>query len=454
MKNNFFIAITNQKGEFSILSENAPLPSGWEKLSEKNDLETCVNFLQNKWEELDNKGQCPISFPIQGVDYNRLEIDPLQKELIRLKRLLWIRPPYGDNAWLISNYKDVRSVLRDKRFSRQQCPFHNESRLTPHPLDTSIMGLDEPDHTRIRGVLDSIFNVTTSMALKDKIEKSAHELIDLVETLSQPIDLVEDFVIPFSGLTICELMGVPFKDRSKFRIWLDSFSSTTLLDANQVAENMDAMHAYMAELIEIKRKNLSDDLISGLTKANEEGKLSNRELIELITVLLIAGHDTVSAQLMISLFVILSDPKLTQQLQKNPSLSTNAIKELLRYVPVDAYITFARYAKEDIIMNDSTLIKKGDAILPSLISANHDPEIFDNPYSLNLNRAKNPHLMLGAGIHNCPGGLLGMIEIETGICTLFKRFPNISLAVSPRDIKFREGLQVRSIHKLPINLNQ
>ncbi len=248
-------------------------------------------------------------------------------------------------------------------------------------------------------------------------------------------------------------MGVPLDDRSRFRIWLDSFSSTTLLDADQVAKNMDAMHMYMGELIEIKRKKSGNDLISGLTHAQEEGKLSNQELIELITVVLIAGHDTVSAQLMISLFVILSNPELMQQLKINPHLSTNAIKELLRYIPVDAYITFARYAKEDIYMDSGSVIKKGEPVLPSIISANQDPEIFDNPELLNLNRVKNPHLMLGAGIHNCPGGLLGMIEIEIGICTLFKRFSNISLAIPSKDIKFREGLQVRSIHQLPVHLN-
>lgn len=452
MKKHFFVAITNEKNEFSVISENAFLPKGWKKISDIGDLETCISFLQNTWENLGNNGRCPVSFPIHGVDYTRLEINPLQKELLRLKRLLWIRPPYGDNAWLISNYKDVRSILKDHRFSRQQCPFHNESRLTPHPLDTSIMGMDQPDHTRIRSVLDSVFNVKTSMDLKGKIEKSAHELVDVLETNSQA-DLVEDFVMPFSGITICELMGVPFEDRTRFRVWLDSFSSTTLLDADQVAKNMEAMHKYMAELIEIKRKKLGNDLISGLTKANEEGKLPDRELIELITVLLIAGHDTVSAQLMISLFVILSDTELTRQLKDNPSLSTNAVKELLRYIPVDAYVTFARYAKEDVLMDDGTLIKKGEPVLPSIISANQDPEVFEEPESLDLNRKKNPHLMLGAGIHNCPGGFLGMIEIEIGICTLFKRLSKLSLAISPEDIKFREGLQVRSIHQLPVNLN-
>ncbi|RMZ58790.1 cytochrome P450 [Chryseobacterium nematophagum] len=454
MNQRSFITITNQNDEFSILDENTPLPSGWQKFSDKSDLETCITFLQNTWEEKGNQGRCPISFPIQGVDYKGLEIDSLQKELLRLKRLLWVKPPYGDNAWLVSNFKEVRSVLRDDRFSRQQCPFHNESRLTPHPLDTSIMGLDAPDHTRIRSILDSLFSVSASLALKDRVEESAYELIDLLGTPSEPIDLVEEFVMPFSGLTICEIMGVPFEDRSKFRIWLDSFSSTTLLDADQVAENMDAMHAYMGELIEIKRKNLGDDLISGLTRANEEGKLSDKELLELITVVLIAGHDTVSAQLMLSLFVILSDSTLTQQLKEDPNLSNIAIKELLRYIPVDAYITFARYAKEDVVMADGTVIKQGEAVLPSLISANQDPEVFENPDSLDLNRSKNPHLMFGAGIHICPGGILGMIEIKAGICSLFQRFPNISLAVSPEEIRFREGLQVRSIYELPVYLKK
>ncbi len=449
MKQQLFKVIIKEEDEFSIIGEKALIPLGWIKLPCVGNLNTCLDYMQSKWKQLGNVGRCPISFPIQGVDYYRLEIDPLLKELIRSRQLLWVRPPYGDNAWLITNYEHVRSVLRDKRFSRQECPFHNESRLTPHPLDTSIMGLDEPDHTRIRGVLDEMFNVKTSMALKDKIEKSAHRLIDRFETHSHPIDLVEDFVMPFSGLTICELMGVPFADRSKFRIWLDSFSSTTLIDADQVAENMAAMHAYMATLITKKRKKTEGDLISGLTKANEEGRLSDKELIELITVLLIAGHDTVSAQLMSSLFVILSSPDLSKQLRESPNLSTMAIKELLRYVPVDAYVTFARYAKEDIVMGGTT-IKRGEAVLPSLIAANYDPDVFDNPEHLDMNRRKNPHLMLGSGIHICPGGLLGMMEIELGICTLFKRLPNLSLAVPPDDIKFREGLQVRSLYELPV----
>lgn len=452
MSSQQFYTITNNKNEFSVVCISKTIPTNWVKMECTGNLETCLNFLNFKWTEQGNTDKCPISFPIYGIDYHELEIDPLLKELVRLKKILWIRPPFGDNAWLITSHEDVKNVLRDTRFSRQLCPFHDESRLTPNPLFTSILGLDGEDHRRLRDLIDLELNARKTKYLRDKLTKLANEIIDYMLTCKQPFDLVEGFVMPFAGHTICEMLGVPYEDRTMFRKWLDSFSSTTHLSPDEAMKNMKALFAYMEELIQSKRIgkiNQEKDVISGLILSNEEGKLTDEELSELISVLLIAGHDTIAAQLMCSLYVILSNSEISTEIKNNLDLPVSAVKELLRYVPVDAFVTFARYAKEDVYIND-TLIKKGDAILPSLISTSYDESVFPFPEIINLKRHKNPHLMFGAGIHKCPGSAITMVELEVGLSTIFRRLPNLRLAIAPDKVKFRGGMQIRSIYNLPV----
>jgi cytochrome P450 len=265
-----------------------------------------------------------------------------------------------------------------------------------------------------------------------------------------PIDLVEHFVMPFSGLVICELMGVPFADRTEFRRWLDAFSSTTAMPPEEADANMAAMHAYIERLVQRRREAPADDLVSRLVRArDEEDKLSELELVEFTTVLLIAGHDTVAAALMVAVYVLLTHPEHTEQLRQRPELMSQSVQELLRYMPLDAYFTFARYATADVELS-GTVIRAGEAVLPSMPSANRDAAVFDHPDVLDFERPKRPHLAFGAGAHRCPGASLATVELEVALSALLNRFPTLRLAVPAQDVPWRAGMQVRSLERLPV----
>lgn len=391
---------------------------------------------------------CPAE-PFPFAEYDGLHLDPRYAQL-REQSLLRVRVPYGDDAWLVTRYDDVKTVLNDPRFSRAAVAEHDEARLTPEPINTSLLGMDPPQHTRLRRLLTGAFTTRRIALLRPRIRQRAHELLDDLLRPGPPADLVEQFAIPLTGLIACEYLGVPTADRTLFRTWLDAFSSTTSLSPDEIRHRTDSLYAYLARLVDQRRTHREDDLVSSLIQAREDGAdVSERELVELISVLLIAGQETSAAQLMSSIYVLLQHPERMDELRRDPALIPVAVDELLRFVPIDAYVAFARYALEDVTLS-GTLVRRGDALLPVIPAANRDGDVFRHPEEIDFHRSTNPHLGFGHGVHHCLGAALARVELEEGIAAVLDRLPGLRGAVALRDIHWKSGIQVRIMRELPV----
>ncbi|MFC7328017.1 cytochrome P450 [Marinactinospora rubrisoli] len=477
-----YLVLVNDSGQHSLWPAFAPVPAGWATAHGADSREGCLAYVDTAWTDMrpaepahqrtggssgdgaggpaggPDRGRAAPPEPYPFGEYDGLRVDPRYAELRGRPGLLRVRPPYGDDAWLVTRYHDVRTVFGDPRFSRAATARHDEARLTPEPVHTSILGTDPPDHTRLRRLLARAFTARRIETMRPRIRATADELIDAMVRTGPPGDIVEDYSLPLTGLVICDFLGVPFADRDRFQEWLVAFSSTTALPPDEARERTAAMHAYIGELIEERRRRPDDALISQLIRVRDDdtqssrhggsGGLSETELVELATVLLIAGYETSAAQLMNSVHALLERPAELARLRAD-GVTPAAVDELLRFVPVDAHVAFARYATVDIELG-GTLVRAGEAVLPVLPSANRDPEVFDEPETLDLGRERNPHLGFGHGIHRCLGAALARIELEEGLGRLVARLPDLHAAVPLVETPWKAGMQVRSLWRLPV----
>lgn len=395
-----------------------------------------------------NEPQPPPSYPF--TEAVALDMDPRYTDLRRDEPVVRVGCPYGEDAWLVTAHADVKTVLGDRRFSRALARDHDESRLTPLPIHTSILGMDAPDHTRLRRLLAKAFTTQRVQRLRTRIEQEAQRLLDNLVAEGPPGDLMEGFAVPFAGTVVCDLLGVPFPDRAQFRGWLDAFSATTVMAEDEIEQDTKRLHDYIRQLMVNRERDPQDDLISAMVKArDEEDKLSETELVELASVLLIAGHETVSSQLIDSIHVLLTHPGQLALLKSRPELMPSAVEELLRYVPLISHVTFARYAATDIELG-GTLVRAGESALPAIPSANRDESVFVDPDRLDLGRTYNPHLGFGYGSHRCLGAPLARLELRVALDTLLTRLPDVRCAVPVAELEWKEGMQVRSLLHLPV----
>ncbi|MEV4442399.1 cytochrome P450 [Streptomyces sp. NPDC049577] len=392
--------------------------------------------------------QRPLRYPFNEAV--ALDVDPMYAKLRQEQPVVRVSCPFGEDAWLVTSHADMKTILGDRRFSRALAAEHDESRLTPLPIHTSILGMDPPEHTRVRRLLSRSFTEVRIERLRPKIEQVAARLIDGFMAADGPADLMEQFAVPLAGTVVCDLLGVPFEDQERFRQWLDAFSATTVMTAEETEEGTAALHGYIADLMHRRRAEPREDLISAMVRASdEEEKLSETELVELATVLLIAGHETVSSQLIDSLYVLLTHPEQLALLRRRPELMPTAIEELMRYVPLISHVTFARYAAEDVELS-GTLVRAGESVLPAIPSANRDESVFEDPDQFDITREENPHLGFGYGIHRCLGAPLARMELHVALESLLTRLPGLRFAEPVESLEWKDGMQVRSLLRLPV----
>jgi cytochrome P450 len=266
------------------------------------------------------------------------------------------------------------------------------------------------------------------------------------------MDLIDDYAFPLPITVIAELLGVPAEDRNKFREWSNAAVSgdTTQEYLEKILlPHMQAFTDYLRAMFEEKRKNPKDDLISGLVRAEEAGDtLSEDELLGMVFLLLIAGHETTVNLIGNGVLALLQHPDQLQKLRDDPSLIKPAIEELLRYDgPVET--STERFAREDIAIG-GTVIPKGEMVMVVLASADHDPERFTAPDALDITRAHNRHLAFGKGIHFCLGAPLARMEGQIAIGTLLRRMPELRLADPPESLTWRPGMVLRGLKGLPV----
>jgi cytochrome P450 len=381
-----------------------------------------------------------------------LEFDPMLTRVREEEPLCRITMAYGDDGWLVTRYDDVRTVLGDLRFSRAQAAVRDAPRTQPHKVPGGIVDLDPPEHTRLRRVIAKAFTTRRVEALRPRTEEIAQDLIDAMIEAGPPADLVEAFSVPLPTTVICELLGVPYADQDRFRVYADAFMSTSALTGEQRAAYMAELAAYLGELVAARRRDTTDDLLSALVVAREEeDRLSEQEVIELATVLLAAGHETTATQISNFGYLLLTHPGQLAQVKERPELLPGAIEELLRFVPLTRLETqLPRYALEEVELSGGT-VPAGDPVQISYNAANRDPRTWTDPERLDVTREPASHLAFGHGAHHCVGAQLARMELQVGLGVLLNRLPGLRLAVAPDAVVWKRGMATRGPLELPVS---
>jgi cytochrome P450 len=367
--------------------------------------------------------------------------------------------PDGRGVWLVTRYEDVSAVLKDERFMKDW-----RNAMTPEqlaqippipevmkPLTRNMLDTDPPDHERLRSLVQKAFTPRLIERMRPRVQAIADQLLDVVQD-SGEMDLIDDYAFPLPITVIAELLGVSAEDRNRFREWSNaavSEDTTQEYMEKVLLPHMQAFTDYLRAMFEEKRRNPKDDLISGLVRAEEAGdKLSEDELLAMVFLLLVAGHETTVNLIGNGMLALLQHPDQLQKLKDDPSLIKPAIEELLRYDgPVET--STERFARKDIAIG-GTVIPKGEMVMVVIASADHDPERFANPDELDITRADNKHLAFGKGIHFCLGAPLARMEGQIAIGTLLRRMPNLRLADSPESLTWRPGMVLRGLEGLPV----
>ena len=358
--------------------------------------------------------------------------------------------PSGDRAWLVTRYEDVRQLLSDPRFSRAAATRPGSPRLGPaRPEPSSMMAMDPPDHTRLRKLVTPAFTRGRLERLRPRVQQVTDGLLDAMADAGPPADLVPLLARPLPIIVICEILGVPVRDRESFQQWTDTALTLAPDAATEVNVARGKLTVYLARLVDYKRGNPGDDLLSTLTAVAEDGdRLSEDELVSLAGTLITAGYHTVANTFTNAVLGLLRHPEQLARLRAQPELLANAVEELLRWTPGSVSGGTLRIATEDVELG-GRLIRSGEAVLPSTTSGNRDAEAFPDPDLLDLARTGNRHIAFGPGIHHCLGAPLARIELQLALGGLLTRFPGFRLDIDPARLVWGTGM-IRGLTALPV----
>jgi len=368
-------------------------------------------------------------------------------------------PMVGD-MWVTTTYAAATDVLKSKNDFVQE-PRHAGRRSKVGikwwmPRSLTLLGdnmlqQDEPDHRRLRGLVDTAFQRQGVESMRPRIAAIADALLDDVSR-HPAADLVEQFAKPLPLAVICELLGLPPQDRPKFMHWCERLTAVASMPGLLMAvPGIQKLIRYLRAQFESRRRAPRPDLITALVEAEEAGdKLSESELLSMVFLLLLAGHITTTHLIGVGTLALLEHPDQKRALLADWSRVAPATEELLRYIsPVQ--FTKPRYIARDLVLHGQEL-KRGDVILAGLAAANCDPAAFDRPDRLDLARSPNPHLAFSTGIHFCLGLQLARAEAQIAFERLFTRFPDLELAVPAGDLKWTRNWGLRALQSLPVML--
>jgi cytochrome P450 len=375
----------------------------------------------------------------------------LRDPYVQYKRLRETRPIHYNEArgaWILTRYNDMVDVLRDHdRFSAERS---GPSQYSTDEMPRSMLGSDPPHHTRLRTLVNKAFTARTVERLRQRIQEIVDRLLDAVADRGE-MEVIGDFAYPLPITVIAEMLGVPADDREFFR---DASSKiavalgpiTDMQVGMRALEGRNALIEYFNELIPKRQGDPRDDLISAMLQAEEAGDfLSHGELLAMLLLLLVAGHETTVNLTGNGTLALLRHPDQFARLREEEGIERSATEEFLRY---DSPVQFTgRIALEDVEIGGHE-IKAGTGISTIVASANRDPEVFDDPDTLDLGRDPCPHLSFSAGIHFCLGAQLARLEGAVALSTLVRRFPDLKIATD--DLEWRPAPILRGLVALPV----
>jgi cytochrome P450 len=363
--------------------------------------------------------------------------------------------------WLVSRYRDVDALLRDRRSGRTYLHMATHEEMgRPAPPDwhgpfwnlinAGILDMEPPDHTRVRKLVSKAFTPRFVEALRPRVQSIFDGLLDEVAGAGE-FDMLPTLAEPLPVIVIAEMLGVPDADHHLLRPWSADIVKMYELSPSTSSQH-DAVRAsiefsdYLRGLARERRRSPGDDLISGLVHVIEQGEmLTEDELVGTCVLLLNAGHEATVNSTLLGWWALFRHPDRLKELRADPSLLPTAIEELLRYqTPLPM---FERWVLEPFELHD-VAIPKGAELGLLFDSANRDPEVFEHPNELRLDRKPNPHLTFGAGIHFCLGAPLGRMELRISFGTLLGRFPSLELVEEP---VFRPNYIIRGLEGLRVS---
>nr|WP_188300982.1 cytochrome P450 [Streptomyces sp. CBMA156] len=362
--------------------------------------------------------------------------------------------PDGLPFWLVTRYQDVRQALADPRFALDKAhaaPGNYRGFALPPALDANLLNMDPPDHTRIRRLVSQAFTPRRVAALREPVEKVAGQLLDAIEPLGRA-DLLATYAAPLPITVICDLLGVPEDDRHDFRAWTDSLITPDPDRPEAARAAVKAMLGFFTGLIERKRAEPADDLLSDLIAARDDqgagGRLGEDELTSLAFLILFAGYENTVHLIANAVLALLTHPGQLAALRAEPELIGAAVEEFARF-DGPAPLAIRRFPREPVTIGGVT-VPAGETVLLALGSANRDPGQFTDPDRLDLHRRETGHLALGHGIHYCLGAPLARMETALALTALLRRFPGLALDVPVERLRHRPTLRARGLLELPV----
>jgi len=361
-------------------------------------------------------------------------------------------PGYG-RPWVVTRYDDVRAVLTDPRMARDIRRWPGGGRTRPSEatgINDHMLHFDPPDHTRLRRLVQKPFSARRP-TLRPRAEAIAAGLLDgLAADGDGVVDLLARYARPLPIAVICELLGAPVADREWIRDTVYAYDD----HANHDRVERD-LAAYFTELVAAKRADPGDDLVSALVLARDNDVdaadgLTASELLGTVYLLVMAGFDTTVNLIASGTLALLAHPAELARLRADPSLLPAAVEELLRYAsPVNH--ANDRFTTEDVPVG-GVVIPAGEWVIPAIASADRDPARFPGPDRLDLSRDTSGHLAFGHGIHHCLGAPLARMEAEVALGALLARYPGLSLAVPPGELRWRPVSLMNGLESLPVRL--
>jgi pentalenolactone synthase len=380
-------------------------------------------------------------------------IAPQMRALQQEGPITRVRTP-GEDAWLVTRYDEVRALLADRRLGLSNPYPERSAKSKARGTMMALMAGDDYDseateHPQMRELLVPRFSTRRMRLMKTQIEHHVDGLLDELAAGTPPVDLHRALSFPLPTMVVCDLLGVPLADRERFGQWARGTFDQS--DNKHSVNTFQQVVDYTTELVARKRTEPGDDILSELI-AEKDGALSDEYIAQLGNAVLLFGYETTIVRIDLGILLLLRNPAQRALLAENPALAPAAVEEILRLGVggKGSNALIPRYAHSDITVGD-TVIRTGDAVMLAIGAANYDGRAFPNGDLFDLTRDKpKSHLAFGHGTRHCIGRVLARIELTAVFERLFRRLPNLQLAVPEESLRWQEHRITGGFDEIPV----
>lgn len=385
--------------------------------------------------------------------------DWMRREAPVYRGRLALRPP-GQDVYFISRYRDCLNLVTDPRIRRVLDGAADDTSVVPEAIrllttDTMVYR-DDPSHLRLRKLVSRPFTPRAIQGLRERIRTVARELLDGFEP-GQRIELHQQYALPAPTTVISEMVGVSSEDRPIFYSFIEQlFEAMLNHNAAGAGEQMEGFVAYLREMVERRRADPGQDIITTLITAREDhlgrpDRLTDDEVIAMVFLLITGDYQTTPNVIANGIAALLTHPDQLGLLRKHPELIGSAVEEILRYSGTVGGTEATTFAGQDITLHGVT-IPRGAMVTTLLTSANRDPAQFPDPDRFDITRSPNDHLAFSRGTHFCLGSHLARLETGIIIGELINRFPDLRLAVAPEELRLQPIPLLNRFEEVPVIL--